>query len=395
MSDLLPVDEAQERLMALAKPVDIKPVPVEEAAGRWLAEHVPALRTQPDSDLSAMDGYAIRFVELPGPWQVIGESAAGSTLGTPLAPGEAARIFTGAAVPEGADTVLVQEEAARDGNTLTLAGEGPSTVGANIRKRGRDFAKGDELLRAGQRLNPLRLALAIAGGHGQLPVRRPIRVAIISTGDELVPAGKPVGEAQLPASNGPMLAAQLSTLPVELHDLGIVSDTRTALAKAIDAARRADIIVTIGGASVGDHDLVRPVLEEAGATIDFWRIAMKPGKPLLAGTLGDAIVLGLPGNPASAFVTARLFLEPLIAALSGAADPLPRLRTAPLAAPLPATGKRTEYLRGRWQDDAVQALDQQSSAALGALAEAELLIHRPANTPEAEAGSPVSILPLA
>lgn len=395
MTGLLPLDDAQARLLALGSPVESVVLPVAEAAGRWLAEDIASLRTQPAADLSAMDGYAIRFAECPGPWTVVGESAAGAPLGRTLAPGEAARIFTGAAMPDGADTVLIQEEAARDGDRLRLAGEGPPETGAHVRRRGRDFAEGDVLLHAGAKLTPPALALAIAGGHGVLPVRRDIRIALISTGDELVPAGAPTDAAQLPASNGPMIAAQLANLPVAIDDIGIVPDTREALAKALDAAREADVIVTIGGASVGDHDLVRPALESAGAEIGFWRIAMKPGKPLMAGTLGRPVVLGLPGNPASAFVTAKLFLEPMIAHLSGASDPLPAFQPARLAADLPAVGVRTEFLRGRWRNAAVEALPQQSSAALAALAHAQLLIRRPAGSAPTRAGDTVEILPLA
>lgn len=395
MSALLPVTEAQARLLALAEPVAPETLPVADALGRWLSADIAALRTQPAVNLSAMDGYAIRFAECPGPWTVVGESAAGSGFDESLEPGEAVRIFTGAAVPEGADTVVMQEDAALDGDLLTLNSEGPSETGAHIRRKGRDFADGDILLHKGARISPAALALAITGGHGILPVRRAIRIALISTGDELVPAGQPTNPAQLPASNGPMLAAQLERLPVKIDDLGIVPDTLEALAKALDMAKEADIIVTIGGASIGDYDLVKPALEAAGAAMDFWRIAMKPGKPLMAGTLGNATVLGLPGNPASAFVTAKLFLEPLIAHLAGSLDPLPRFQPARLAAPLPQVGKRTEYLRGRWQAGAIEPLLQQSSAALAALADAELLIHRPAESTEAQAGEEISILPIA
>ena len=395
MTDLLPVADAQARLLALAKPVETETLPIADAAGRWLADGLTARRTQPAVNLSAMDGYAIRFAECPGPWTVVGESAAGNPLDKSLAPGEAARIFTGAAIPDGADTVLVQEEAECDGTTLRMTGEGPSGEGGNVRRSGRDFADGDQVLEAGVRLTPPALGVAIASGHGALPVRRPIRVAIISTGNELVQPGEPTTSAQLPASNGLMLIAQLSSLPVEINDLGIVADTRAALSAALDAASGTDIIVTIGGASVGDHDLVRPALEAAGAAIDFWRIAMKPGKPLMAGTLDGSVVLGLPGNPASAFVTAKLFLEPMIAHLSGASDPLPRFQPATLGVGMPAVGKRTEFVRGRWDGGVVRPLDQQSSAALNALAQAELLIQRSAGSAEAEPGHSVDILPLA
>lgn len=395
MNALLSVADALSRILALGEPVEAETLPVAEAAGRWLSADVAARRTQPAVDLSAMDGYAIRFAECPGPWTVVGESSAGSAFAGKLAPGEAARIFTGAPVPSGADTVIMQEETARDGETLTMAGEGPRETGAHIRRAGRDFSEGDVLLHSGAKVSPAALALAISGGHGTLPVRRMIRVALLSTGDELVPPGQETGIAQLPASNGPMLAAQLAPGPVEIRDIGIVPDRLDALAAALDRAKDADIIVTIGGASVGDYDLVQPALKAAGATLDFWRIAMKPGKPLMAGKLGKAAVIGLPGNPASAFVTAKLFLEPLITHMSGARDPAPRFRPASLAAALPPVGKRTEYLRGRWQAGAAEPLLQQSSAALGALAEADLLIHRPAGSPAARPGDTVEILPIA
>lgn len=395
MNGLLPVQEAQSRLLALADPVATESLAIDEAAGRWLAADVDAQRTQPDTDLSAMDGYAIRFDECPGPWIVVGESAAGTPFDRALKPGEAARIFSGAAVPQGADTVTIQEEAVREGSALRLTGDGPPACGAHIRSKGRDFARGDILLSAGRKLTPTAVALVIAAGHGMVRVRRPIHVAMISTGDELVLPGQPTDASQIPTSNGPMLAAQLANLPLKLDDFGIVRDTLAALDKAIQTACNADIIVTIGGASVGDHDLVRPALEAAGAAMDFWRIAMKPGKPLMAGRLSNAVVLGLPGNPASTFVTAKLFLEPLIAQLSGASDPLPKFLSARLAEPLSETGTRTEFLRGCWKDGAVVPLGQQSSAALAALADAELLIERPAGSAAARAGDEVAVLPLA
>lgn len=395
MNGLLPVAEAQARLLALATPVETETALLIDAAGRWLAADVVARRTQPASDFSAMDGYAICFGELPGPWRVVGESAAGEPFGGALAPGEAARIFTGAALPEGADAVLVQEDAARDGDRLTLAGEGPARIGAHVRGQGEDFGEGDVLLMAGERLTPPALGLAATGGHGALTVRRRIRVALITTGDELEPPGENGGADRLPASNGPMLMAGLRRLPVVIEDHGIVRDDLVELKGALSRAAGADIIVTTGGASVGDRDLVRPALEAAGAAIDFWRIAMKPGKPLLAGRLGEALVLGLPGNPASAFVTSLLFLHPLIARLSGASDPLPRPIRAMLAGDLPSNGDRAEYLRGIWAEAGVAPFDGQSSAALVTLARAELLIVRPINAPPAKTGDLVDVLDLA
>jgi molybdopterin molybdotransferase len=391
---LLPIAEAQARLLALAGPTPVETVPLAEAVGRWAAEPVVARRTQPETDLSAMDGYAIRFADLPGPWTVIGESAAGSGFAGTVAPGDAVRIFSGAPMPAGADTVLVQEEAARDGDQLSLAGEGPPTLGRNTRRRGLDFAEGDALIAAGERLTPARIALAAIGGHAALPVRRKVRVAIAATGDELVTPGTPVGPAQLPESNRTMLAAQLADLPVEIVDLGILPDDLDALTHAF-ATVEADLLITSGGASVGDHDLVRPALEAAGATIDFWRIALRPGKPMMAGKRGDMVVLGLPGNPVSVFVTALLFAKPLIAHRSGAADPFPRGRMAILGEPLPANGPRTDYLRAALIDGRVHASAIQDSSMLRTLARSTCLIVRQPHAPAANSSDSVEILDIA
>ncbi|GAA4764198.1 molybdopterin molybdotransferase MoeA [Stakelama sediminis] len=391
---LLPIDEAMARLFALGDSTPVETVSVRTAAGRWAAADVVALRTQPVCDLSAMDGYAIRFDDMPGPWTVTGESAAGHPFSASVGSGEAVRIFTGAALPPGTDTVLVQEEAARDGDRLLLDGEGPAHRGRNVRKRGLDFHEGETLIAAGERLTPARLALAAVGGHGVVPVHRQVRVAIAATGDELVPPGEPLSSGQLPESNGTMLIALLGDLPVEIRDLGILPDRRDALEAAF-AAVDADILVTTGGASVGDHDLVRPALEACGAVIDFWKIALRPGKPMMAGTLGRTVLLGLPGNPVSAFATATLFLRPLIAALSGASDPMPRTQWAVLGEDLPANGPRTDYMRAATIDGRVRAAAIQDSSMLRTLARADCLIIRAAQAPAASAGESVEILPLA
>ena len=341
-----------------------------------------------------MDGYAIRFADMPGPWRVIGESAAGRPFGGPVGAGEAVRIFTGAGVPDGADAVLIQEEAAREGDRLVLTGEGPAHRGRNIRARGLDFAEGYPLVRAGDRLTPARIAVAATAGHGTLPARRRIRVAVAATGDELVPPGAPLAGLQLPESNGAMLAAMLADMPVDLIDLGILPDRLDALRDAF-AAVDADLLVTTGGASVGDHDLVRPAIEAAGGAIDFWRIALRPGKPMMAGRLGDALVLGLPGNPVSAFVTATLFVKPVIAHLAGAADPLPPTTTALLGEDLPANAGRTDYLRGRLERGRAFASTIQDSSMLLTLARSDCLILRPAHAPAAEAGDSAEILMIA
>ncbi len=394
MADLLPVADAQRRLFALARPVPVQAASLAQAAGRWAAAPVAATRTQPEQPLSAMDGYAIRFADLPGPWQVIGESAAGRPFPGTAAAHQAVRIFTGAALPAGTDTVLVQEEARRDGDRLHLDGEGPGHLGRNVREAGLDFHTGDALIAAGERLTPARIALAATAGHATLPVRRRIAIAIAATGDELRAPGAPLTPGQLPESNGAMLAAMLAGLPVEIADLGILPDRQDILEAAF-AAVAADILVTTGGASVGDHDLVRPALHAAGAEIDFWKVAIRPGKPMMAGRLRDTVVLGLPGNPVSAFVTAQLFLLPLVAHLSGAADPLPATRLATLGEPLPANGPRADYLRAAQQDGRVFAASIQDSSMLRTLARAGCLIVRTPYAPAAKPGDSVEILDIA
>lgn len=391
---LLPIADAQARLLALADRTPVERVRLAEAIGRWAAEPVVARRTQPETDLSAMDGYALRFADLPGPWTVIGESAAGAGFSGSVTPGAAVRIFTGAPMPPGADTVLIQEEAAREGDRLMLAGEGPAYPGRNTRRRGLDFAEGETLIATGERLTPARIALAAIGGHATIPVHRKLRVAIAATGDELVAPGAAIGPAQLPESNRTMLAAQFADLPVEIVDLGILPDDLDALTRTF-ADVKADLLVTSGGASVGDHDLVRPALEAAGATIDFWRIALRPGKPMMAGRRGDMVVLGLPGNPVSVFVTALLFAKPLIAHRSGAADPFPPLRAAMLGEPLPANGPRTDYLRAAVIDGRVHASAIQDSSMLRTLARSTCLIVRAPHAPAANISDSVEILDIA
>jgi molybdopterin molybdotransferase len=393
---LIPVSEAQARMFALKAPMPVEHVPLLEANGRYAAEDILARRTQPAMDLSAMDGYAIRFAERPGPWIVAGESAAGGGLNFALAAGEAARIFTGAPVPEGADTILVQEDAARESDRVIMSGEGPPHEGAHIRRTGTDFRTGERLIAAGSPLGPAAIALAGSGNHGTLAVHRRPRVSILSTGNELVPPGSVITGAMLPSSNGPMLAALASGLACTVTDHGAIRDELDLISAAFTRlAGQADIIVTTGGASVGDHDLVLPALEKAGATIDFWKVRMKPGKPVMIGTLGDAIVLGLPGNPVSAYVTATLFLKPLIAHLLGSAKPIPPTAAARLGAPVPATGNRAEYLRARWKDGLAFPVRSQDSAGLAALAEADMLIVRPPDAPGLDAGADIEIISLA
>ena len=391
---LLPVTEAQARLLALATQLPHEDAPLPSSAHRYTAVDVAALRTQPAADLSAMDGYAIRHADLPGPFRLIGESAAGRAFDGAVAPGEAVRIFTGAYMPPGADCVLVQEEATRDGDAVRLTGEGPAQPGRNVRRKGLDFETGEVLIAAGERITPARIAVAAIAGHATLPVRRTVRVAIAATGDELVAAGSPIADGQLPESNGLMLAAMLGGLPIEIVDLGILPDRLDVLTAAFEGVR-ANVLVTTGGASVGDHDLVRPALEAAGGTLDFWRIALRPGKPMMAGRLGTSVILGLPGNPVSAFVTAELFLKPLVRHLAGARDPFPAMMHVPLGEDLAANDHRTDYLRAELRDGAAYASTIQDSSMLRTLARSTCLIVRPPLAAAARAGDSAEILMLA
>jgi molybdopterin molybdotransferase len=386
--NLLPVEEAQRRLLALAAPLFPEQAALDDAAGRWLSEPLAALRDQPWTDLSAMDGYAIRWADMPGPWVLAGEIQAGALPPEmPIIPGTAMRIFTGAPMPPGADAVVLQEDVETDGTTVRLVGDGPRDEWRHVRPKGSDFLNGKTLLPAGTRLGPPQIALAALAGHGALPVRRRPRIVIVSTGDELVAPGAPCPPGRLPASNGAMLRAMVESAGGMVQSEHLVSDDLTAITAALSAARGADIIVTSGGASVGDHDLVRPALEAAGGAIDFWRIAMRPGKPLIVGRLGNAILLGLPGNPVSAMVTGALFLLPLIRHLAGAADPLPRPRLLALGADMPPTAKRAEFVRATVSDGIVTPLAFQDSGAMHAAALADALIYRPIEAPAAPTGA--------
>ena len=388
MSALLPVEEAQARLLALRDPLLPEKISFSECFGRYTSDDILARRDQPAAPLSAMDGYAIRFADLPGPWTVIGESVAGAAPGRTVNAGEAMRIFTGAIVPEGADTVIVQEDVSADSTTLTLTGDGPATRGRHIRARATDFAAGDCLLPAGTRLTPGAIAAAAMSGADQLMVGRRPRVAILTTGDELVQAGRALTAGQIPDSNNPMLSAMLAGEPAIVSLPHHVRDDRAILAKVLkDLARRHDVIVTVGGASIGDHDHVRGALQDAGGQIDFWKIAMRPGKPLIAGTIGDAVLLGLPGNPSSAFVTATLFLLPLVRHLAGARNPLPAIHQAPLRVALDGGGGRRDYLRARLENGRLTPLIGQDSGMTLPLATANALLIRDIAAPPRNAGA--------
>ena len=386
---LLSLEEAQARLLGLAEMMPIERVDIDSALGRYLAQPLRARRTQPARDLSAMDGYAVAARDLAGPWKVTGESAAGHPHDGAIRPGEAVRISTGAIIPAGAEAVILQEDLDRNGDTLSLSGEPPFPPSKHIRTAGMDFKVTDALLQAGTQLGPAQLALAVAGGHKHIPVRRKPRVVVIDSGDELTDDCENCPPHQIPASNGHMLATLSRSVPCEVSRLGPVRDDLDALIDMFDQAHDADVIVTSGGASVGDHDLIRPALQEWGAEIDFWRVAIKPGKPLLVAQRGRQIVLGLPGNPVSSHVTAYLFLLPLLRAMLGAAEPLPRAIRTTLAVPLPAGGMRREFLRGQWDGSRIIPLVLQDSGALSALAAANVLIDRRAEAEALAAGSEV------
>lgn len=379
MTPPIPLEEAWHRLFALVRTLERETVPVDEAAGRWLAEDLVARRTQPDADLSAMDGFA---VDGPGPWRIVGESRAGAAFEGSIGTGEATRISTGAACPPGTEAIVLVEDADVSGDQLEAK---VPKAGQHIRRHGFDFASGDRLIEAGTRIGPAQLALARAAGHGLLQVSRKPVVAVIECGDELVADPNDCPPGRLPASNGAMVAAMVSGLAEVLRS-GPVADERTLLVRAFAEASGADVIVTTGGASVGAHDHVRGALEVCGAELDFWRVAIRPGKPLLFARLGRQIVLGLPGNPASSYVTAYLFLLPLLRALQGAGDARPFSFPFTLASDLPPGGDRREFLRGRFIDGRAHPVDERDSSALRALASADLLIDRPIGAATASAG---------
>ncbi len=392
MSPALPLAEAQERLLGAVEPLAEEVVAADLAVGRFLARPLAACRTQPAADLSAMDGYAVRADDASGPWAVVGESAAGRPFAGEIAPGQAIRLSTGAMMPDGDVLVLLQENAERSGERLALNGEGaPAT--RHIRRAGFDFREGDEVFAAGARIGAAQLALALSAGHATLAVRRLPRLAVIDSGDELSADPSACEPHRIPASNGAMIAAMAAPFAASVARLGPVPDTMEALAEALGRAGDADVVVTSGGASVGDHDLVRPALEQWGASIDFWRVAIKPGKPLLVARRGGQWVLGLPGNPVSSYVTAFLFLLPLLRALGGAPafSALPSAICARLEAPLPATGDRAEFVRAVYADGAVRPLGQQDSSALRSLAACNALVVRDPHAPGALAGEEVRL----
>lgn len=394
---LLPVAEALARVLANIPAPAEEIVPITEAAGRVLAQDLAAKLTQPPFAASAMDGYAVfgnGSAAVGDRWTVIGEAAAGRGFSGDVSPGEAVRIFTGAPVPEGCGTIVIQEDVSRTGDTIIAIDA--TKAGANIRRAGNDFDEGDVLLARGRRLDAHTVTLAAAMGYGEVPVaRRPV-VAILATGDELVAPGTRPGPDQIVSSNPVGIGALVTHAGGIARLLGIAPDNMDALAQRIADAREADILVTIGGASVGDHDLVGAALKAQGLDLAFWKIALRPGKPLMFGRLGATRVLGLPGNPVSALITGRLFLEPLIGALLGETHQAMGSETAILAQPLEANGPRLHLMRAKLGRDGAGALTvaplpSQDSSLLSALARADCLIRREPGAAALNAGDAVVI----
>ena len=374
---MISVETALAHLFELVEPFPTETVPLTEADGRVLAASVTAARDQPPFAASAMDGYAVHDAQArPGAkFTVIGEAAAGHRFDGKTGPSEAVRIFTGAPLPEGCDRVIIQEDVTREGNVITL--NDALDAGPYVRPSGGDFTQGTQFP-APRRLGPHDIALLAAMNAGEVQVTRRPSVAILATGDELVMPGEIPGPDQIIASNSLGLAAMVRAEGGEARLLPIARDTEASLRAALDLAQSADLIVTIGGASVGDHDLVGKVAGEMGLDRAFYKVAMRPGKPLMAGRIGGAGLLGLPGNPVSAMVCGHVFLRPMLRAMLGlGAAPAPR-RSAPLACDLPPNGPREHYMRAVLRDGTIRPAPRQDSALLSVLAEANCLMIRPA-----------------
>jgi molybdopterin molybdotransferase len=398
---LMPVADALQRVLADARPLPAEAVPLDDALGRVLTEDVAALRTQPPAAVSAMDGYAVRandVAQAPVTLKVIGEVAAGHPFPNDIASGQAARIFTGGVMPTGSDTVVIQELTTAAGDLVTI--QKPTARGRNVRAQGIDFTRDQILLRKGRRLSDRDLMLAAAMNHPKLTVHRRPKVAVLGTGDELVPPGSTPGPGEIVYSNGYALTALARGENTEVHDLGIARDRIEDIVAAVRRARewRADILLTSGGASVGEHDLVQRALAAEGLDLSFWRVALRPGRPMMHGRLGDMQVLGVPGNPVSSFVCAFLFLVPLIRRLAGRQDVERVPETARLGCELPANDERADYLRAMLAPSPggpiATPLPSQDSSLMAPLAKADCLLIREPHAPAAAAGSDCVILKL-
>ena len=397
---LLPVEEALERVKAAFGPLPAEQVSVAEALGRVLADDVEARVTQPPAAVSAMDGYAVRAADVAEPpvvLRTIGEAPAGGAYEGTVGPGEAVRIFTGGPVPDGADAIVIQEDTESQDDRVTVRVSAPE--GNYIRPAGLDFSAGVVGLRAGRRLTARDVGLAAAMNVPWLAVRRKPRVALLATGDEIVRPGDPVGPHQIVSSNTLALAALVTEAGATPIDLGIARDNEDSLRRMAAAAAGADLLVTSGGASVGERDLVQQVLGKVGFELDFWRIAMRPGKPLMFGRIGATPLLGVPGNPVSALVCGLLFLRPAIGVMLGVEDEQPAAEAAVLGCDLGANDRRQDYLRARLErgpegELVATPFSRQDSSMLSTLVAAGCLVVRPPQAPPAKAGDRVEIIRL-
>jgi molybdopterin molybdotransferase len=392
---LMPVAEARARIIGGVEPLPGESVSIYEANGRVLAEGLKAKLTQPPFDASAMDGYAVRAADVaavPVTLKVIGASAAGHGFAGKVGPKEAVRIFTGAPLPEGADTIVIQEDTKPEPPGAVTILEG-CAEGRHIRRRGYDFEEGHVALTAGTRLGYRHLMLAAATNHTAVLVRCKPVIALLANGDELVPPGETPQGSQIVSSIPPALKAALEAWGGEALLLDIARDTNESIAAQVDAGARADVLVTIGGASVGDHDLVRGTLEAKGARFEVLKAAIRPGKPVMFGYMGGQRVLNLPGNPASAMICARIYLKPLIAALLGMPTDEPP-QELPLAGPIEANGEREHYMRAIASGGTVAPLADQDSSLVAAFARSNCLLVRPVNGPALPAGALVPVIPL-
>ena len=396
MESLLTFEEAQARILAATRPLSAEPVPVGGAAGRVLAEDARSAVDLPPFPSSAMDGYAVRSADLPGSLRIVGESAAGAPFAGTLGPGEAVAISTGAVVPEGADAVAPVEIVVKSDNKVEI--ERQLEAGASVRPRGGDTRAGDVVVPADTRLWPAALAGIAAAGVASVSCARRPRVAILATGSELVLPGEPLEPGQIYESNTLMLAAALAVAGAEIVSAPAVPDDEASLREALERSLACDVVVTSGGVSVGEHDLVRAVERELGVEESFWRVAIKPGKPLAFGTRGDTLVFGLPGNPVSALVGAELFVKPALRALQGVPAPLPQFEPGRLGSDLRRNAERDEFVRARTSSDAeatvLVPLRGQESHMIASASSADALVHVPRGNGELAAGSVISWLRL-
>lgn len=395
---MISVEEAFARIVGEARPLDTEQVPVAQASGRVIAAPIKARRAQPATDLSAMDGYAVVSTDLKDSksLSIVGESAAGHPFSGTLKPGQCVRIFTGATVPAGADQVVIQEDVTLDGNTVTTSQA--NEPGANIRPKGIDFGVNQTVLDASTYMSPKTIGLAASAGQSHLMVHRAPRIALLATGDELADPGKKTfSDYDTVDSARPQLEALMADAGGKLVFSGHAGDSLDQISKSVSANTDADLFVTIGGASVGDKDFVQDAFKQEGMALDFWKVAMRPGKPMIFGKRDKQYMLGLPGNPASAFVCALIFLRPLIDRLMGRPSPLPVGVPLPAATDLPANGPRQHYMRARLVGEAgtrmVDPAVSQDSSLTSVLAQCDGLIVRPPHAEASTAGDLVNFLP--